>query len=299
LRGQATQNGLRRPAESAARNYRKDGAGRLYGGRELVRGRVAAAMLRFQSHPEVYRRQEMKSATKSLVLGMVLVAVVLTVGLVYGDEGPWWDTAWGYRAQLTVTNNSGTDTIPVQYSVSRTLDTAALIGAGQMLSTCNDLRVISFDGVSNTEIARIVQSCGTDHTTVWFATQRTIPPAGQDNNYCIYYGNPSAGAPPATGTVFLFYEDWEQGTSHWTSAGGLDGGNTGTMGQSVIASEEWVSPGHSQEFPVKRAGGDAFRDTAGLNFTYPLEGNGGIFREDENAKLSRFWGSFQLAARHA
>ncbi len=38
--------------------------------------------------------------------------------------------------------------------------------------------------------------------------------------------------------VFLFFEDWEQGTTHWTSAGGLDPANTGTMGLSVIASEE-------------------------------------------------------------
>jgi len=67
LRGQAAPNALRRLAESAVRTYQKNGAGKLYGGRELGRGRVAAAMLRFHSHPEVYRRQEMKRATKSLV----------------------------------------------------------------------------------------------------------------------------------------------------------------------------------------------------------------------------------------
>ena len=174
-------------------------------------------------------------------------------------SAPWWDIAWGYRIRLAVANNSGADTLPVGYSVGVTLDTSALIGAGQMLGNCDDLRIVSFDGASNTEIDRVVEGCGTDHTEVWFALQRAIGPGGEDENYYLYYGNLSAGTPPADGiNVFIFYEDWEQGTGHWISAGGLDPGDTGTMGTSEISDEEWVSPIHSQKFPQKAAGGDAF-----------------------------------------
>ncbi len=181
-----------------------------------------------------------------------------TITLHWGNA-PWWNTGWGYRSRLTTTNNSSTETLPVRYSASLTLDTAARIGAGQMSDTCGDVRIVSFSGIANTELDRIVQDCNTDHTRVWFALQRPIGPSGLDDNYYLYYGNPSAGAPPANGmNVFLFFEDWEQTATHWTNAGGLDSGNTGTLGTSVISSDEWVSSSHSQQFLQKISGGDAF-----------------------------------------
>jgi hypothetical protein len=187
-----------------------------------------------------------------------LVDVEPTVALHWGSA-PWWDSAWGYRQQLTVTNNDAAEALPVGYSVQATIDTGVLIGAGQMLGSCDDLRVVSFDGASSVEIDRIVEGCGVDQTAVWFALERSIPAAGEDINYYVYYGNPAAGVPPADETqVFIFYEDWEQGTAHWTSAGGLDPADTGTMGTSEISTEEALSPSHSQKFPQKASGGDAY-----------------------------------------
>ena len=174
-------------------------------------------------------------------------------------EAPWWDNDWGYRRPITVTNTSSTDALSIDYSIQLSLDTATLIGNGQMLSNCDDLRVISASGGMSTEIDRVVENCDTADTRVWFPLQRPIAASGEDAGYYVYYGNPTAGAPPADGmVVFLFFEDWEQGVSHWTNAGGLDTGNTGTMGSTLISTDEWVSPGSSQEFPLKAGGGDAF-----------------------------------------
>ncbi|MGD1993814.1 MAG: DUF2341 domain-containing protein, partial [Anaerolineae bacterium] len=179
--------------------------------------------------------------------------------LLHWQAAPWWDSAWGYRQRLTVTNNDGAEALPAGYSVQATVDTEVLIGAGQLLGSCDDLRIVSFDGASNVEIDRVVEGCDTGQTSVWFALERSISAAGEDDNYYIYYGNPSAGAPPADEThVFIFYEDWEQGTAHWTSAGGLDPSDTGTMGTSEISTDEALSPSHSQKFPLKASGGDAF-----------------------------------------
>jgi hypothetical protein len=187
-----------------------------------------------------------------------LVAVEPTVTIQWG-AAPWWDAAWGYRLPLEVANTSASAVLPVRYSARLVLDTNALISAGQLLPSCNDLRILSFDGVSSTEIDRVVEGCGTAQTDVWFALQRPILAGGRDTAYYAYYGNGGAGAPPASKmNVFLFFEDWEQGTTHWTNAGGLDPSNTGTMGQSVISAEQSVSPSNSQKFPVKAAGGDAF-----------------------------------------
>ena len=187
-----------------------------------------------------------------------LVDVEPTVN-VYLDVAPWWNAAWDYRARVTVTNSSATEALRVGYSAHATVDTATLIATNRLLSTCDDLRVVSFDGLSNTELDRVIENCGTDHTEVWFALPRAVSPSGQDNGFYLYYGNSSAGTPPANAAnVFLFYEDWEQGAAHWTSAGGLDPANTGMLGTTVISTLDAVSPSHSQQFPQKRGGGDAF-----------------------------------------
>jgi peptidoglycan/xylan/chitin deacetylase (PgdA/CDA1 family) len=171
----------------------------------------------------------------------------------------WWDSNYGYRSAITVTNTSSADVLPARYSIRMTLDTAALVSNGQMRADCADLRIISASGSTPAEIDRLVEGCNTSQTTVWFALQRPILASGQDASYALYYGNPAATNPPANGmNVFLFYEDFEQGAVHWTSAGGLDPANTGTMGTSVISNEDFVSPANSQKFPTKISGGDAF-----------------------------------------
>ena len=117
-----------------------------------------------------------------------------------------------------------------------------------MLADCSDLRVIYDPGLVPVEIDRVVENCGSAQTTVWFALQRAVAPSGQDLAYTLYYSNAAASAPPANGmNVFLFFEDWEQGTSHWINAGGLDGTNAGEMGQSLISTDiTAISPSHTQ-----------------------------------------------------
>jgi hypothetical protein len=172
---------------------------------------------------------------------------------------PWWNSAWTNRVPITVQNTSSSAALPIRYSVKATLNTSSLITAGQMLANCADLVVIYFDGTTNHEIDRVINNCGTTSTDVWFALQRPIAAGAQDTGYDLYYGNPSAGTPPSNGmNVFLFYEDWENGASHWMSAGGLDPASTGVMGTSTIATSNSFSPTHSQQFTQMGSGGDAF-----------------------------------------
>jgi hypothetical protein len=183
-----------------------------------------------------------------------LAAVEPTVTL-----SPWWDNNYGFRRYLTVTNTSGAASLQQRFSARFVLDTATLVGNGQMLPDCADLRMVYDPGLSPVEIDRVVENCNSSQTTVWFALQRPVVASGQDLAYTLYYGNASASAPPANGmNVFLFFEDWEQGTAHWTNAGGLDAGNSGTMGTSAISTNAALSPSHSQLFTTRAAGGDAF-----------------------------------------
>jgi len=172
---------------------------------------------------------------------------------------PWWSSGWSYRAGITVQNSSASTSLPTRYSVTAALDSSQLVAGGLLLSSCADLRVVYFDGTTDFELDRVVNGCGTPQTEVWFALQRPIPASAQDAGYYLYYGNTAAGAPPSNGmNVFLFYESWENGSTHWRNAGGLDSSATGTMGSSTTSTDDAVSPTHSQKFSRKAMGGDAF-----------------------------------------
>lgn len=168
-------------------------------------------------------------------------------------------TEWFYRSSITVSNTSTTATLPVDYTAEFTLDSAELIASGKMLATCEDLQIASVQGAEMYEIDRVVENCNTATTRVWFALQRPIAPSASDAGYYILYGDLTPTPPMAEEmNVFLFFEDWEQTTAHWTNAGGLDPANTGTMGLSVVSAEAAISPTNSQKFPTKVGGGDAF-----------------------------------------
>ena len=169
----------------------------------------------------------------------------------------WWNTDYKYSRQVTVTNTSTTASLQLKYSIRYTLDTAALIGNGQMQADCDDLRMVAAPGLIPVEIDRVVENCNSTQTVVWFALQRPVNASGQDMAYTLYYGNSTASTPPANGMkVFLFFEDWEQGTTHWITAGGLDAGNPGTMGASTISTEQSLSLTHSQRMGSFGSGGD-------------------------------------------
>jgi uncharacterized repeat protein (TIGR01451 family) len=104
---------------------------------------------------------------------------------------------WGYRRRLFIDNNVASP-LPAGYSVALTLDTAALTGQAKLRGDGNDLRVVWSDGASLVELDRVAETpFNSNSTTVWFKTQMPIPASARDSSYFIYYGNPSAGAPPA------------------------------------------------------------------------------------------------------
>jgi hypothetical protein len=125
----------------------------------------------------------------------------------------WWNASYMYRRLITITNNAASSLIS-GYSVSITLDTASLVSANKMLSNGNDLRIVHWNGSSWVEIDRDIISgtMNTGATQVWFETQATIGPSpSATNDYYLYYGNPSAGSPPANkSNVYLWYDDFNR-----------------------------------------------------------------------------------------
>ena len=156
--------------------------------------------------------------------------------------GQWWNAGYAYRQKLNLT--SGTTAIPTQYSVRLQLDHTALVSVSQSLASGNDVRVAWWSGTAWVELDRLLddQSAWNSATTrVWFRTQAAIGASSTDDNYYLYYGNPSAGAPPANwANVFLLYDDFGDGV--------LDGARWSCIDPRTVApppacTESAVAPG--------------------------------------------------------
>ena len=123
----------------------------------------------------------------------------------------WWDT--GYQLRLNVDVGVGANAPDKGYSgyTARiaSLDTQALIAAGEMQADCSDLRISYYDGLAWQELPRHVLGCNTPATDIRWMLAADIAANGSDDNYYLYYNNASPGALPAmTPTnVYLWYDD--------------------------------------------------------------------------------------------
>ncbi len=118
----------------------------------------------------------------------------------------WWNANYGYRQQLTVTAAAGV-TVPANYPVKCTIDTAALQTAGKVRSDRKDWRIVYWNGSTWTELFRDY----IDTAITFFPTQATISGGSSDSSYYVYYGfaAESTTKQPSTeadwNTVYGFY----------------------------------------------------------------------------------------------
>jgi len=160
--------------------------------------------------------------------------------------GQWWSMSYPFREKITVT--AGTAAPASGYSVAVTLGHATLVTAGKSLPSGDDLRVVYWNGSTWVELDRLLDeasSWNNASTKVWFKTQAAIGASASDDNYYLYYGNASAGAPPANGmNVYLFYDDFS-GTTIDTSKWLVTRGTTSVSGGILTvnpASSIWAQP---------------------------------------------------------
>ncbi|MBI3963872.1 MAG: hypothetical protein HY341_02630, partial [Candidatus Kerfeldbacteria bacterium] len=119
----------------------------------------------------------------------------------------WWDTDYAYRQRITV---NAPQTVPVGYAVATTVDTDALIAAGQLRADRADWRILYWTGTNWTELDRDVVS----PTLTRFALKASIASGGSDSNYYVTYGNPDATDPPENpANVYFSYDDFSTDTT--------------------------------------------------------------------------------------
>lgn len=153
----------------------------------------------------------MKSNYTWVVLRFVLLALLTTAQPAFAATTLWWDVAYADRFEIDVTTGANVpDKGYVGYTARvATLDTQALIVAGDMQADCSDLRMTYYNGISWQELPRHVINCNAASTDIRFALVVDIAASSNDDNYYLYYNNPSPAALPAMSTtnVYLWFDD--------------------------------------------------------------------------------------------
>ena len=123
----------------------------------------------------------------------------------------WWDTAYLQRYEIDVTTGANSPDKGYNGYTARiaTLDTATLIGAGEMQSDCSDIRITYYDGLSWTELPRHVLNCNSASTDIRFMLSADIAASSSDDNYYLYFDNAAPGALPAMSetNVYIWFDD--------------------------------------------------------------------------------------------
>ena len=145
------------------------------------------------------------------LFGITLLLLLPAAGPLLAATSLWWDTNYLLRFNVDVgTGANAPDRGYDGYTVRiAALDTATLIAGGDMQADCSDLRIAWYNGLGWQELPRHVLNCNTAATDVRFMLAADIAAGGSDDNYYLYYSNPSPAALPAmtTTNVYLWYDD--------------------------------------------------------------------------------------------
>lgn len=143
---------------------------------------------------------------------------------IVGDDAPqpdgqvpanWWDQGWKHRRAIDIT--AGANGAPAGYSISITLDHAALVAAGNSIASGNDVRVIrDSDAVQVDRVLDTGAAWNTATTKIWFKVSSALA-ANATVRFWVYYGNLGAGTPPQNPmSAFLYAEDFEGSLAAWS-----------------------------------------------------------------------------------
>ncbi|NJL44113.1 MAG: hypothetical protein HC945_02230, partial [Nitrosarchaeum sp.] len=121
------------------------------------------------------------------------------------DPTSWWNSSYLYRKQITITTGSDSPaTGYTNYTVQIQTDTTGDL----FQDDGDDIRVIYYNGTGNEEIDIHLIGPDSANTLLRFALQADITAGGSDNDYYLYYANPSAANPPRNlSQVYLWYDN--------------------------------------------------------------------------------------------
>lgn len=121
---------------------------------------------------------------------------------------------YSFRRRITITNVSGS-TMPTGFSIRVSLDLGALVTGGKARIDLVDMRVIHDTAGERDRI--LDPPGGQAPMAVNFSLVSPLAAGASTSAYALYYGRPTAGAAPASGSaVFQLYDDFQSNiASFW------------------------------------------------------------------------------------
>ena len=141
----------------------------------------------------------------------------------------WWNESWSFRRQLNVTTGPNTPFSNYHgYTVQFQLDTSSSL----FLSSRDDVRIVYKKNDDFVELNREIINPHSFETKIRFQLQHNISANSFDNNYFVYYNNPTAETPPADKkNIYLWFDSAENNRENEYVQGKVDrsshGGNWG------------------------------------------------------------------------
>ena len=111
-----------------------------------------------------------------------------------------WLTGWNYRKPITISNSGSALT---DYQVSITVDTATLVTAGKLQSTCNDIRFTSSDSLTSLNYW-IESGPNTVSTKIWVKITSILASPSTTTIY-MYHGNTGATSASNGTNTFMYF----------------------------------------------------------------------------------------------
>lgn len=147
----------------------------------------------------------------------------------------WWNGNYAKRRKLVVTNNQTSTSLDSGYVVVFSdFNHSSEVSGSQSLASGDDVRVVYWDGSTNTELDRIGDDWNTTTPDIVFRTQADVAAdSDSDESYWLYYDYSSAVSPPENGkniyNLYDFFADgdfttnptWTEISGTWVDLGGL------------------------------------------------------------------------------
>ncbi len=118
----------------------------------------------------------------------------------------WWDEDYQYRRQITVETGANS---PYRGYENYTIRIITNTSGSEYQNDGDDVRIVYFNGISNVELDRVnITSFDSTTTELRFGLYSNISANSFDDNYFVYYGNPSATTPPKNpNNVYLWFDN--------------------------------------------------------------------------------------------
>jgi len=146
-----------------------------------------------------------------------LVLILIFLFFPLNINALWWNSNYNYRTCYSINTTSLTQNYTANKTTANfSFDTSILISSGKMKNDCSDLQIVYMDTIT---LDRHVINCNSNNTIIRHKTVKSIDyTKNSTNEYCIYYGNPSAINPPTNfNNIYWLWDNYKNQTTLNTS----------------------------------------------------------------------------------